>query len=63
MRGLLSIQEYNASTAATLHAVLRQYSRICCSAVTDKNKVLLFIPDFTFRVYIYTRVMDDTWMT
>ena len=57
MRNLLSIQEYSASTAATLHAVLRQYSRICCSAVTDKNKVLLFIPDFTFRS---TR---ESWMT
>ena len=43
-RGLLSTQEYSASTAATYHAVLRQYSCII-SAVpddTDNDKVLLF---------------------
>ena len=43
---LLSTQEYSASTAASHHAVLRQYSRIFSAAVsddTDNDKVLLFI--------------------
>ena len=44
-RGLLSTQEYSASTAASHPAVLRQYSRIFSAAVpddTDNDKVLLF---------------------